>query len=630
MGIDKNTIIGFLLIFGLLMLWQFVNTPSQEQIARQKQIQDSIQQVKRRADSLALIQQVPAEEPAQEKIVVSDSARTVQLQGAFGVFAPAAAGTESTEILENDFFKITFTNKGGRIQEVLLKKYFKEVEDSAHHITKQPLYLLNDEKNAFEYYLPIAGVAGGMVNTGNLFFNATKNGHSISFKAPAGNGRYFEQTYTIGDEGYKIDYDIKLVGLKDLMGAADKIKLKWVDYLQKLERGVKYERLYSTTYFKPVDDGVDYCSATKEVTEDAEGKPIKWMSNSNQFFNSSLIAATDFQSGLFTTKNITDDESPDLRILTSELEIPIVGDQFNMQMYVGPNEFDRLRSFGVELEEVISFGWSIFGTINRWVIRPIFNFLSRFVGNKGIVILLLTLFIKLALFPFNYKYVYSQSKMAALKPQIEKIKEKFKGDSQQTQVETMQLYREYGVNPLGGCMPMLLQMPVWFALYRFFPASIAFRQEGFLWATDLSSYESAFHLPFSIPAYGDHVSIFTLLWTISTLIYTHYNAKNMDMSANPSMKYMQYLMPLMFLFFFNNYASGLTLYLAFSSILNIIQTVGTKKFLIDHDKIQQELEAHKKKPKKKSGFSAKFQQALKEQQRIQAEREAAKRRTKKK
>jgi len=267
------------------------------------------------------------------------------------------------------------------------------------------------------------------------------------------------------------------------------------------------------------------------------------------------------------------------------------------------------------MEDIIPFGRSIFGTINRWIIRPIFNFLSGFVGSMGIVILILTLIVKLALYPLTYKMLHSQTKMSVLKPEMASLKEKHKDEPQKAQMETMKIYREFGVNPLGGCMPMVLQMPIWFALYRFFPASIEFRQAGFLWATDLSSYDVFFNLPWEIPFYGAHVSLFTLLWAGTTLIYTYYNSKIMDMNAiNPMMKYMQYFMPLMFLFFFNNYASGLTCYLMFSNIINIGQTLGTKNLLFNDEKIKEELYAKKKKPKKKGKFQARLEQAMKEQQ----------------
>jgi YidC/Oxa1 family membrane protein insertase len=301
--------------------------------------------------------------------------------------------------------------------------------------------------------------------------------------------------------------------------------------------------------------------------------------------------------------------------------------QIDQRMYVGPNDFEAMKAMGQELEDVIPYGWSIFGTINRWIIRPVFAFFSTYLGSLGVAIIILTFVIKLALYPLTYKMLHSQAKMAALKPEIAKIKEKNKDDSSAQQMETMKLYREFGVNPLGGCMPMVLQMPIWFALYRFFPASIEFRQESFLWAKDLSTYDVFLELPFYIPAYGSHVSLFTLLWAISLFGYTMYNMRNMDtsmMQSNPMMKYMQYLMPVMFLFFLNSYSSGLTCYLLFSNIFNISQTAITKSFIFNDEKIKAELNRNKEKPKKKSGFRARLEKAMEEQRKIQEKKKGKK------
>ncbi|MDO8971373.1 MAG: membrane protein insertase YidC, partial [Saprospiraceae bacterium] len=307
--------------------------------------------------------------------------------------------------------------------------------------------------------------------------------------------------------------------------------------------------------------------------------------------------------------------------------VPFENNAASMAIYTGPNEFNRLREFGVSLQDIIPFGASIFGAINRWIIHPILDVLSRFIGNQGIVILMLTLLVKLLVYPLTYRMVLSQSKMAALKPRIEDLKKKHGDDQQAMSVETMKLYSEYGVNPLGGCLPIFLQMPIWFALYRFFPASIEFRQESFLWATDLSSYDSIMQLPFHLPfGAGAHISLFTLIWVVTTLWYTWYSMKQMDASSMQNndqmkiMKYMQYTMPVFFMFFFNNFASGLTLYLCFSNILNIGQTLVTKEYLIDKEKIKAKLEANKAKPKKTSGFRARLDQAMKEQQRMQEEK----------
>lgn len=480
--------------------------------------------------------------------------------------------------------------------------------------------------------MPIANLPSGGVRTGDLFFDVQQQGNEVVFRANAGPGRFFEQKYTLQANSYRIDYDIQLEGLQNVLANnAEEIELIWHDYLDRIEINHNFERRYSTIYFKPAEESVDYCSCTSDDVEELNEQRIKWISHSNQFFNSTLIAKESFASGVLETQ-VLGEEDDDLKKLISSLKIPYSrssSEKFGMEFYVGPNEFDRLRLVGNDLEDIVPFGWSIFGTVNRWIVRPLFSFLSSFIGSKGIVILVLTFMVKLVLYPLTYRMLYSQSKMGALKPQIEKVKERVK-DPQQQQVETMKMYREFGVNPLGGCMPMLLQMPIWIALYRFFPASIEFRQASFLWATDLSSYDVLTYLPFEIPFVGGHISLFTILWAGTTLIYTYYNTKHMDMSANPAMKYMQYLMPIMFLGFFNTYASGLTCYLFFSNLFNIGQTVVTKNYIIDQDKVRAELEENKKKPKKKSGFQERLEAAMKEQQRIQAQRESQKGKKKRK
>ena len=631
---DRNTIIGLTLIFILLLAWQQVMQPSEEEIQEQQQRQDSIEAVQQRQDNLEEIE----EDTTSGLALVETEADTLKLlrqQAAFGPFSGAASGTDQDVILENDLFKLTFSNKGGRIKDALLKNYFRIVGKDGEKGVKVPLSLLEDEKNKFEYFFPIANLPTGGVSSGDLYFEVVKaDKQSVTFRALADNGGYFEQEYKIVDGTYNIEYDIKFENLNTLISQnSDEIRLNWVNYLGKLEKNTTYERRYSSVYFKPVDEDPDYCSCTSDDREEVAGKRVKWVSNANQFFNSSLVAEDAFDGATLETKMLPED-AEDLKLLVSEINVPYkheASEAFAMEFYVGPNEFDRLNALGNDLEDVIPFGWSIFGTINRWVIRPLFNFLSSFIGSKGIVILFLTLIVKLLLYPLTYRMLYSQSKMGALKPRLEGMKEKFKEDPQAQQMETMKLYREFGVNPLGGCMPMVLQMPIWFALYRFFPASIEFRQAGFLWADDLSSYDVFVNLPFELPFHmGAHISLFTVLWAVTTLIYTYYNTRHMDMSANPAMKYMQYIMPVMFLGFFNTFASGLTCYLLFSNLFNITQTIVTKNYIIDNEKIEKELEAYRKKPKKKGGFQQRLETALKEQQRVQGQKETQQQKKRKK
>ncbi len=632
---DRNTIIGITLIFVLFIVWQqfFVAPEAKRKAEIQKRQQDSIAMVERR-DSLKKLEAKEDVTKPDTVVQLSDSARVAQLGSRLGAFANAGAGTEALTTLENDVFKLTFSNKGGRIVAAVLKNYQKVSENEKKKEVKSPLILMDDPKDRFEYLLPVQGASGGVVRSSDLFFTVNKSENAITFRANADNGGYFEQTYKIQPGNYKIDYDLKFYNLNGVINAdANAIKLNWLTYLDKLEKNTRYERQYSSVYFKPVDSRYSYCSYTSDDTEDYTNQPLKWVSHANQFFNTSLIAKSQFKGGVMQAQQF-DEKAADLKKVQSDIAIPYNNENnydFGMEFFVGPNEFKRLRALGSELEDVIPFGWGIFGTINRWVIRPIFDFLSTFIGNKGIVILMLTLIVKLLLFPLTYRMLYSQSKMGALKPQLEGLKAKFKDDPQAMQMEQMKIYREFGVNPLGGCLPMLAQMPIWFALYRFFPAAIEFRQAGFLWATDLSSYDVFVQLPFEIPlGFGSHISLFTLLWAVTTLMYTYYSTRHMDMSANPAMKYMQYIMPIMFLGFFNSFAAGLTCYLLFSNLINIGQTLVTKNFIIDEKKILAQLEEYRKKPKKQGGFQARLEAALKEQQKVQAQRQQSTQSTTKK
>ena len=625
---DKNTGIGLTLIFLLFFAWQYLMSPSQAELEARKRTQDSLALVeKRKNDALA---ENPGKGVAQkgQMQALPDSLLAQRLSGKLGPFASAGVGEEQEFVLENEKVRITFTNKGARVKEALLKEYAKIQRNKKRKDVRESLYLLSDKENRFDYFLPIANLGAGGVNTGDLFFRGEQNGNSIIFRAEAGEGRYFEQKYTLSDDGYTLAYAVRMNGLDGIIAAdAETVALTWENGLGKIEKATRYERTYSTVYFRPQDGRVKRCSPTAdEDTENADGQPVKWVSNTNQFFNSTLVAKTSFANLNASIKSLPE-ASQNMKIATSKIGLPIKEMQdkdFDMQFYIGPNDFERLRGLGYNLEEIIPFGQGILGSINRWVVRPLFSWLSLYFVSAGLAIFMLTLLVKVLLYPLSYRMLYSQSKMSVLKPEMEKLKEKYKDDPQRVQMETMGVYREFGVNPLGSCMPMLLQMPVWIALYRFFPAAIEFRQKGFWWAPDLSSYDEFIQLPFTIPfGFGDHISLFTLLWVVTTLIYTWYNSRHMDFSANPALKYMQYIMPVMFMGFFNGYASGLTAYLLFSNVINIGQTLVTKHFIIDEEKIKKEMEEFRKKPKSKKGFSARLESVLKEQQRIAAEREAA-------
>lgn len=611
---DSNRIIGIILIVIISFVYLKFFAPTVDQLEAQDQAVT--------ADSTGTELVVDLEEGMEEadsiKVVLSDSAAILANSNTFDIFAPASVGTSEIVSIENDVIKIDLDTKGGRIVSAWIKDYKRVIEGDKSEEIKENLYLLENEKNKFTYEFILN--KGLKVQSEDLYFSASGSGQSLTLTANFDNGASFVQTYKLEEGSYNVDYNVQVLGLSNYLDlSAGGIRLNWVNYLSKLEKNETYERNYSTIYFKPAEDSADHCSCTGDDSESPEGK-LKWISATNQFFNTSIIADTYFESGNFETE-VLGEESEALKIVAASVVLPAENlNDFAMDMYIGPNQFENLQAYDVELTDIVPFGSSIFGTVNRWIIRPIFNFFNRYFNNLGIAIILLTLVVKLALYPLQYRMIHSQSKMGVLKPKLAALKEKYPDDSQKVQMETMKMYQEYGVNPLGGCMPIVLQMPIWFALYRFFPASIEFRQKGFLWASDLSSYDVFASLPFEIPFYGDHVSLFTILWAGTTVIYTFYNSRHMDMSTNPAMKYMQYFMPIMFLFVFNNYAAGLTCYLFFSNVLNITQTVVTKRVISD-EKLLKELEGNKNKPKKKGGFASRLEKAVGEAQKMKEQQE---------
>ncbi len=612
---EKNQGIGILLIFVVIAIYYFYTAPTAAEFQRQEEIQDSIKQA----------QMLEVQSAEKTKVIteatVPDSVRLQNLNSTYGPFSSAMVGESQTVSIENDKIKLSFDTKGGNISSALIKEHFKINQDSVtHEQTKVPLYLLEDSKNKFQYLIPTQRY--GKINTADLHFKPQVNGKSITLTATLDGGQSISQVYTLAADGYKVDYDLKFNNMDQIISDPN-VRLQWHNYLDKLELNDNFERYYSTVYFKEKNEGSDYCNCRSDAIEELPNTKFEWVSHVNQFFNTSIIAENNtFENGIFETVALeTEDE--DLKLLKTEYDVPLNltrEEIFSMKMYIGPNEYKDLKGFAPELEQIIPFGRSFFGSINRHLIRPVFDWLSKYISSKGLVIIFMIFMLKMLLYPLMYKMLYSQAKMGALKPELADLKVKYKDEPQKAQMETMKIYREYGVSPLGGCMPMILQMPIWYALFRFFPASITFRQESFLWATDLSSYDVIAWLPFAIPAFGSHVSLFTILWAVSTVIYSFYNMRHMDMSANPAMKYVQYFMPLTFLFFFNTYASGLTCYMFFSNLFNIAQTVLTKKFVFNEEKIRTELYANKAKPKKKGGFQAKLEEAMKQQQEIAKKR----------
>jgi YidC/Oxa1 family membrane protein insertase len=447
----------------------------------------------------------------------------------------------------------------------------------------------------------------------------------LSFKLEVSTDQYIEYVYTIKGNDYLIDFDINLIGMDQIVDMrSGELYLNWMMNAPNQEKSLQQQRDATTVYYKYKGEDVDDLGATSDDKEEYEAS-LKWVSFKQQFFNATLIADDYFDKSKGFAQTETDEGSTEyVKKMTTALTLPLSGsriEKFGMGIYLGPNKYNILEKYEIELENIISLGWGIFGWVNKFAVIPVFNYLDSFHMSYGIIILILTILLKLVLSPITYKTYMSGAKMRVLKPEINEINEKYKDDAMKKQQSMMALYKQTGVNPLSGCIPLLIQMPILIAMFRFFPASIELRQESFLWADDLSTYDSIYNFPdgFSIPFYGDHISLFTLLMAVSIMFYTKMNSQ-MSMGAQAEgpmaaqMKIMMYIMPFMMLFFFNNYSSGLSYYYFLANIISIGQTLLIRKVFINEDAIRAKIEKNKKKPKskKKSGFQKRLEEMAKQ------------------
>lgn len=598
-----------------------MNMPSEEEIAEAKRVQDSIAAVEAQSEEERAFVDKAVEESANEiieeevQVEESDSLKALRLKNQFGDFGAAAEGEDGIVSIENDLIKINVSKKGGHPLSVEVKDY--QTFDSL------PLLLFKGDNNRFALDF---WANNKQVSTENLYFSPSEaagftvsgeDRKSLSMRVSAGADKYIEYVYSLTGNSYMVDFDINMVGMGSVIERnATTLDLNWRMDLPHQEKSLQNERDNSTIYYRFSDDEVDYISERSDEEEEIK-TDLQWVAFKQQFFSSVLMAKDGWEGP--TKIETSRDEENDTIVKTCEAKLSIPFghrdmEQVELQWYFGPNHYSSLKAYDLGLEEMIPLGWGIFGWVNKFMVIPVFNLLKDTGLGYGIIILILTVLLKMALMPFTYKAYMSTAKMRVLKPEIEEINKKFEGkdDPMAKQQATMALYNKAGVNPLGGCLPMLFQMPILIALFRFFPASIELRQEAFLWADDLSSYDSILDLPFEIPFYGDHVSLFTLLMTISTVFYTRLN---MSMQAgNPQMeqmKWMMYLMPVMMLGWFNNYASGLSYYYFLANVMTFGQNFAFRKF-VDDDAIHKKLQENKKKPKKKSSFQKRLEDMAKE------------------
>ena len=620
---DKKSIIGIVLITVLVIAMTVWNQPSKEEAAKkamaesaQKAIADKKTEANASSKQDTLVRQDDSLKATKN---TNDSAAQ---KNEFAAFAPAVNGTSKIFSVESDLLKVHFSNKGGKLFSVELKK-FKDYRGK-----KLALLPFDSCKFGLNFFCD-----NKPISTSDLYFESpdfektnsidvTKDSISVNFRLYPENGKeknkYIQYTYTIKKGSYLIGYDVKFVNMDDLIVTnTNSVDFEWNASLKQLEKSLKTERQVSTMYYKhTTDKEVDYLSETKPDSKSIPTQ-LDWFSFKQQFFSTVLIPQKKFVNANFKSLPSTKDSM--LTALSAEVGLPYARGQkepISMQIYMGPNKYEMLRKLNIDLERQIPLGWSFapMAWFNRFIVIPVFNFLEGFQINYGIIILLLTIFVKLLLFPIAYKTYVSSAKMKLLKPEIDEISAKFpkSEDSMKKQQATMALYKKAGVSPLAGCIPMLLQFPILIALFRFFPASFELRQQSFLWASDLSSYDSIYNFPngFNIPFYGDHISLFTILMTISTLIYTRMNMDTMGSTNQmPGMKTMMYIMPVMFLGIFNNYSSGLSYYYFLANMITFGQQFVIKKYFVDDAKLHRQIQENKK---KNVNTKSKFQMKLEE------------------
>jgi YidC/Oxa1 family membrane protein insertase len=615
---DRNSIIGLVIIALILILMGYFNKPSKEEIERARQKQDSLRQVKQEQvdTQKTQTQKAPADNVEKQKKAKTATEDTANLKGRYGSFAQAANGEKKLIVLENKKMKVKLSTKGGRPYSVRLKDYTTYEGD--------PLILFSGDDNKFGFNF---FADNRKISTNELYFKsmrendsivASQTEQSIKLRLYAGKSKYIEYQYALKPNANMLDFNVRFVGMDQVIPRNyTSLDLNWEVNTLQLEKGADNENNFTTIGYKYYQDDVeDIRSRGNDEAEEELNTRVKWIAFKQQFFSSILVADKHFENSEVSFKSLEDSEKY-LKHMTANIAVPYSGESrytAPMKFYFGPNHYNTLKDYDLGFENLVNLGWSLFSWVSKYIIIPVFAWLDNSIANYGVIILLLTLMIKLALFPLTYKSYLSQAKMRVLKPEIDEINKKYpkKEDNMKKQRAQMDLYKKAGVNPMGGCLPLLLQFPFLIAMVRFFPSSFELRQESFLWADDLSSFDSILNLPFEIPFYGDHVSGFTLLMAVTLIFTTRINSSQMSGGQQmPGMKFFtSYLMPVMLLFVFNGFAAGLSYYFFLSNLITLGQTLAIRNF-VDDEAIHKKIKENKKKPKKKSKWQARLEEAAK-------------------
>ena len=611
---DVNSFIGMILLGGIIFWWMSTQEPTIDtNDTNDTEIVTSPESNNNTSNAFA-----------NTTAIENDSIKQLNLKNQLGAFAESAINaTAGFSVLENEVVKLTINNKGGQIKEALVKNF--KTYDSL------PLYLIKDNNASFN--INFGTTDNRILNTKDLFFapTLTTNGdiQIVSMKLKVSETQFLEYRYEMKPKEYMVNFSIRSQGLSNVINGSNPIHLDWSLDGYRHEKSLKTENTMYSWYYYKSEGELEYIRPGN--TEVANS--IDWVFYQQHFFSSALLTDTPFNNATITSTDLVKDEEIDT-IFTKRyaLKTPLAltnGElNYNMKWFYGPSDYNLLKTYeGTGLDETADLGWGIFGFLNRTVFYPVFNFLKGLLSNYGLIIILMTIVVRLIMSPLVYKSYLSSAKMKVIRPELTALNEKYPGkeNAMKRQQETMAVQRKAGVSMMAGCIPALLQMPVFFALFKFFPTNLAVRQEGFLWANDLSSYDTIYQLPFTVPFYGDHVSLFPILASIAIFFYMKMNQSqqaNMQAPAQEGMpdmrkmmKYMIYFSPIMMLFFFNNYASSLSLYYFVSNLLTIAIMLVIKNYVIDEDKIHAQIEENKKKPeKKKSQFRQKIDNAMKQAQ----------------
>lgn len=616
---DKKSLIGLGLIAAILGVWLFMSGPSKEQIAARKRQKDSIElaQQKIRAQEIAKMEAAKKKTDTVKQTLpaaVTDSIKTALINDQYKDFTPSVAGKEEFFTIENENIRATILNRGAQIVKVELKNYHRAGKT-------EPLILFDNDSTNFSLLLNTYDRTRFFKTDSFYFKQATKTNNSIVLKLETSKPEsYIEFSYSLKPNDYIVNSEIRFVGMQNII--SEDPLLNWSMLYPGQEQYISKEKEAATIYYKQTDNSPDNINVSKDEKKDLNLADIKWICFKQQFFNATIIADDKFdKAGSMVKLGQRPNSLTTVKAASTQLGIifkHLSNEKFGFKFYFGPNHYNTLKAYDYDLEKIIPTGWSVFSYINKWMVIPLFNGLGSL--NMGLVILILTIIVKILLLPIAYKTYMSGARMRVLKPETDALNAKYEKnpDPMKKQQEQMALYRKAGVNPLSGCLPMLLQFPILIALFAFIPAAIELRQKNFLWATDLSTYDSVLHLgeiPFISWAYGDHVSLFAALMFVSTIIYTYMNSSLMPQQNNqmPGMKFMMYFMPVIFLAVMNKYAAGLSWYYFLANMFTFLQNY-VMKLVIKDIKIRAQLEANMKKPAKKGGFAQRLEEMAKQRQ----------------